>query len=166
MGLAKNAEALLKRVRKWDTEFLCLGGAKVEAWSVPKVDELLPRVTANLDYFSVNYGICLALFSLIAIVIYPQLLVLVCVFSGLWYGLATRPAHLKIPVGANSLTKRHLTYGLSVLNALVVFMFARKTIFETIGASFLFVLVHASLHSIPSKAKGKLGEDEATVPMV
>merc|ERR1712032_1265018 len=98
---------------------------------------------------SVNYAICLALFALVAIVVYPQLLVLVCVFSGLWYCLLTRPSYMKLQVGAAQITKRHLSYALGTVNGLVVLVFARTTIFATIGASFLFVLLHATLHSVP-----------------
>lgn len=163
ISLAKQAEAFLKRVRKWDTEFLCLGSSN-EAFTVPRPEDLLPRVTANLDYFCVNYAICLALFALIAIVVYPQLLVLVCVFSGLWYGLVTRPAHIKVQLGALLVTKRHLTYGLAGFNALVVLIFARTMIFATIGVSCLFVLIHAGMRNVPMKAKDKLAQDEDREP--
>merc|ERR1712217_88490 len=98
-SLAKKAEEFVKLIRPWDKEFLCFG-TKKEAFSVPKVEELMPRVTANIEYFAVNYAICLFLFALIAIVVYPQLLVLVCVFSGLWYGLLTRPPHMNMQVGS------------------------------------------------------------------
>eukprot|EP00930_Biecheleria_cincta_P088143 TRINITY_DN77386_c0_g1_i1.p1 TRINITY_DN77386_c0_g1~~TRINITY_DN77386_c0_g1_i1.p1 ORF type:complete len:173 (-),score=34.74 TRINITY_DN77386_c0_g1_i1:22-540(-) len=155
--IVKQVEAFLKRMRKWDTEFLCVKSK--DAFNVPKPEELLPRITANLDYFCVNYAVCLTLFALISIVIYPQLLVMVCVFSGLWYGLLTRPGHLRVQVGAQVITKKHLTYGLSALNAVVVLVFARMMIFATIGASLLFVLVHAGLHSVPANAKGKLAEE-------
>mmetsp|Transcript_6088 Transcript_6088/g.12358 ORF Transcript_6088/g.12358 Transcript_6088/m.12358 type:complete len:171 (-) Transcript_6088:73-585(-) len=158
-SLAKKAEAFLKRVRKWDTEFLCIG-SKTEAFTVPKPEDLVPRVTANLDYFCVNYAICLTLFALIAIVVYPQLLVLVCVFSGLWYGLLTRPPHMKMQVGSMLITKLHLTYGLGVLNGLVVLIFARTMIFATIGASFLFVLLHAAFRGVPLKAKDKCSQED------
>jgi len=157
--LAKKAEAFLKRVRKWDSEFLCLGN-KQEVFSVPRPEELLPRITANLDYFCVNYAICLALFALIAVVVYPQLLVLVCVFSGLWYALMTRPSNIKVQVGAAFVTKKHMQMGLGVVNALIVLIFARTMIFATIGASFMFVLVHAGFRGVPSKAKGKIVEEE------
>jgi len=156
--LVKSTEAFLKRVRKWDQEFLALGDKK-EGFNVPKPDDLLPRITANLDYFAVNYAICLALFFLVAIVVYPQLLVLVCVFSGLWYALLTRPPHIQMKIGTQMLTKRHMMGGLGIFNALVVFVFARTTVFATIGASFLFVLLHAGFHSIPSKAKDKASQE-------
>ncbi|CAE8585765.1 unnamed protein product [Polarella glacialis] len=158
----KKIEAFLKRIRKWDTEFLSIGHP--EAFSVPKPDDILLRITANLDYFSVNYAVCLTLFALMSIVIYPQLLVMVCVFSGLWYGLWTRPNHIRLQVGAAFITKRHLMYALGTVNALVVFFFARTTIFATIGASFLFVLGHAGLHVVPANAKGKVSEEEVTEP--
>mmetsp|Transcript_71049 Transcript_71049/g.201358 ORF Transcript_71049/g.201358 Transcript_71049/m.201358 type:complete len:175 (-) Transcript_71049:74-598(-) len=168
-SFAKKAEAFLKRVRKWDTEFLCLGSAQAggqkEGFTVPRPEELLDRVTTNLDYFCVNYAICLALFALVAIVVYPQLLVLVCVFSGLWYGLLTRPAHMKLQVGSVLATKRHMMIGLATVNGLVVLIFARTMIFATIGASFLFVLLHAGFHGVPAKAKGKnAAQEEATQP--
>mmetsp|Transcript_33358 Transcript_33358/g.72883 ORF Transcript_33358/g.72883 Transcript_33358/m.72883 type:complete len:164 (-) Transcript_33358:259-750(-) len=158
-SLAKQAETMLKRVRKWDTEFLCVGSQK-DSFNVPPPEQLLARVTVNLEYFSVNYAICLALFALIAVVVYPQLLVLVCVFSGLWYGLATRPSYLKIQVGAALLTKKHLVQGLAAVNALVVLIFARTVILATVGASFLFVLIHAGMHSVPSNAKGAAQNEE------
>mmetsp|Transcript_9522 Transcript_9522/g.25818 ORF Transcript_9522/g.25818 Transcript_9522/m.25818 type:complete len:170 (-) Transcript_9522:14-523(-) len=161
--LAKKMEAFLKRVRKWDSEFLCLGN-KTEAFSVPRPEELLTRITANLDYFCVNYAICLALFALIAVVVYPQLLVLVCVFSGLWYALMTRPANIKVQVGAAFVTKKHMQMGLGVVNALIVLIFARTMIFATIGASLMFVLAHAGFRSVPSKAKGKIVEEEGREP--
>lgn len=46
-----------RRIRKWDTEFLCIGA---NAFNVPKPEEVLPRITANLDYFCVNYAAPLA----------------------------------------------------------------------------------------------------------
>eukprot|EP00931_Biecheleriopsis_adriatica_P089634 TRINITY_DN63725_c0_g1_i1.p2 TRINITY_DN63725_c0_g1~~TRINITY_DN63725_c0_g1_i1.p2 ORF type:complete len:171 (-),score=39.20 TRINITY_DN63725_c0_g1_i1:73-585(-) len=158
--VVKQLEAFLKRIRKWDTEFLCVGKNTAEAFNVPKPEELLPRVTANLDYFCVNYAVCLALFALIAIVVYPQLLVLVCVFSGLWYILLTRPNHLRVQVGAVLVTKRHLMYALGTFNGLIVLLFYRMMIFATIGASLLFVLLHAGLHAVPVNAKGKLAQDD------
>eukprot|EP00933_Yihiella_yeosuensis_P069672 TRINITY_DN7644_c2_g1_i1.p1 TRINITY_DN7644_c2_g1~~TRINITY_DN7644_c2_g1_i1.p1 ORF type:complete len:168 (-),score=13.42 TRINITY_DN7644_c2_g1_i1:56-559(-) len=164
-AVVQKLETFLKRIRKWDSDFLGLGG-KTEAFNVPKPEDVLPRVTANLDYFCVNYSVCLALFFLIEIVIYPQLLVLVCVFSGLWYGLYTRPSHIRMQVGAILLTKLHMMYCLAAFNALVVLIFARTVIFASIGASFLFVLAHAGLHVIPANAKGKNGEDETQVPVV
>mmetsp|Transcript_51 Transcript_51/g.148 ORF Transcript_51/g.148 Transcript_51/m.148 type:complete len:172 (-) Transcript_51:228-743(-) len=162
-ALAKKAEAFLKRVRKWDTEFLCLNN-KNEAFSVPRPEELMERVTANIDYFSVNYAICLMIFALVAIVVFPQLLVLVCVFSGLWYALLTRPPHMKIQVGQVMISKKHLTYGLAAVNGLIVLIFARTMIFATIGASFLFVLSHAALRNVPSKAKDKVSQEEEREP--
>eukprot|EP00440_Ansanella_granifera_P016641 gb/GFBE01018077.1/.p1 GENE.gb/GFBE01018077.1/~~gb/GFBE01018077.1/.p1 ORF type:complete len:175 (+),score=44.71 gb/GFBE01018077.1/:1-525(+) len=158
--VVKKVETFLKRIRKWDTEFLCVGKNAAEAFNVPKPEELIPRVTANLDYFCVNYAVCLALFALIAIVVYPQLLVLVCVFSGLWYVLLTRPNHIRVQLGAALITKRHMMYGLGGLNAMVVLVFYRMMIFATIGASLMFVLVHAGLHAVPVNAKGKLAEEE------
>merc|ERR1719436_477697 len=104
--MAKQMEVLLKSVRKWDTDFLCIGN-KNESFSVPQPEDITPRIMANLEYFRVNYTVCLALFALVSIVIYPQLLVLVCVFSGLWYALYTRPANTKFEVGAMILTMRH-----------------------------------------------------------
>eukprot|EP00747_Dinoflagellata_sp_TGD_P186291 gnl/TRDRNA2_/TRDRNA2_43251_c0_seq1.p2 gnl/TRDRNA2_/TRDRNA2_43251_c0~~gnl/TRDRNA2_/TRDRNA2_43251_c0_seq1.p2 ORF type:complete len:170 (-),score=37.23 gnl/TRDRNA2_/TRDRNA2_43251_c0_seq1:134-643(-) len=151
-SIAKQVEAIAKRIRKWDTEFLCLGSKK-ESFSVPKPDEIVARVTANLEYFQVNYAVCLALFALIAIVVYPQLLVLVCVFSGLWYALLTRPANYKVQIGAALVTKRHMGFGLGGLNALVVLIFVRTHLFATVGAACLFVFSHATFHSVPSKAK-------------
>mmetsp|Transcript_55629 Transcript_55629/g.180525 ORF Transcript_55629/g.180525 Transcript_55629/m.180525 type:complete len:203 (+) Transcript_55629:688-1296(+) len=162
--LAKKAEAFLKRSRKWDSEFLCLGSKQQEAFSVPRPEELLPRITANLDYFCVNYCICLTLFAIVAIVVYPQLLVLVSVFSVLWYMLLTRPSHIKVQVGALLVTKKHFQMGLGVVNGLVVFFLARTTIFATIGASLLAVLCHAGFRNVPSKAKDKLAEEEAREP--
>mmetsp|Transcript_128145 Transcript_128145/g.358747 ORF Transcript_128145/g.358747 Transcript_128145/m.358747 type:complete len:169 (-) Transcript_128145:85-591(-) len=160
---AKQMEGFLKRVRKWDSEFLCLGN-KSEAFTVPRAEDLLPRITANLDYFCVNYVVCLAIFALIAVVVYPQLLVLVCVFSGLWYALATRPANMKVQVGAAFLSKKQLQMGLAGFNVAVVLIFARTMIFATIGASLLFVLLHAGFRSVPSNAKDKMSQDEAREP--
>jgi len=160
LPLAKKAEVLLKRVRKWDTEFLCLGSGNKDSFNVPRPEEILPRVTANVDYFCINYAICLALFALVAVVVFPQLLVLVCVFSGLWYGLLTRPPHMKLQVGAAIVSRLHLTYALAAVNGLIVLVFARTMIFATIGASFLCVLSHAALHSVPSKAHSGSTEQE------
>ena len=50
-------ESFLKRIRKWDTEFFCVGKAASEVFNVPKPEEVLPRITANLDYFCVNYAV-------------------------------------------------------------------------------------------------------------
>eukprot|EP00929_Paragymnodinium_shiwhaense_P002202 TRINITY_DN102416_c0_g1_i1.p1 TRINITY_DN102416_c0_g1~~TRINITY_DN102416_c0_g1_i1.p1 ORF type:complete len:202 (-),score=36.58 TRINITY_DN102416_c0_g1_i1:90-608(-) len=150
----KHAEAVLKRVRKWDTEFCCLG-TKKDMFIVPQPDEVMPRISANVDYFRVNYGICVAFMIFVAIVVYPQLLVLVCVFSGLWYGLNMQPDNLKIKVGASTITKRHLTYSLAGLNLLGVVVFARTMILATVGAAFLFVVGHASMHTIPSSYKAQ-----------
>ena len=61
------------------------------------------------------------------------------------------------------ITKRHLIYGLSGLNALVVLVFYRMMIFAIIGAALLFVLAHAGLHPVPLNAKGKL-EEEPELP--
>mmetsp|Transcript_75975 Transcript_75975/g.180714 ORF Transcript_75975/g.180714 Transcript_75975/m.180714 type:complete len:167 (-) Transcript_75975:210-710(-) len=158
-GLAKRAEAFLKQVRKWDVEFLCIGG-KGEGFTVPKPDDVLIRMTANLNYFSANYLICFALFVLVAIVVLPQLLVLVCIFGGMWYALSTRPAHFTIEVGTTKIMKRQMQYGLAGFNALVVLIFARTMIFATIGASFLFILGHAVLHNVPTKAKDKGASDD------
>merc|ERR1712062_918768 len=80
-SMAKQMEVLLKSVRKWDTDFLCIGN-KNESFSVPQPEDITPRIMANLEYFRVNYAVCLALFALVSIVIYPRLLVLVCVFRG------------------------------------------------------------------------------------
>uniref|UniRef100_A0A7S3U4T7 PRA1 family protein n=1 Tax=Strombidinopsis acuminata TaxID=141414 RepID=A0A7S3U4T7_9SPIT len=159
-GMAKNVEQFLKRVRKWDVEFLCLGQTK-ESFNMPRPEDAMARMTANLEYFAANYAFCLALFALIAVVIYPQLLVLVCCFSGLWYALLTRPPHIKVQVAAILVTKSHMKYALAGVNGLVVLIFARTMIFATIGASLLFVLAHAALHEVPSKAKGKMEEKEA-----
>ncbi|CAJ1358327.1 unnamed protein product, partial [Effrenium voratum] len=103
--------------------------------------------------------VCLAIFALTAIVVYPQLLVLVCVFSGLWYGLLTRPNHLRVQVASALVTKRHMIYALGALNGLVVLVFYRMMIFAIIGASLLFVLIHAGLHAVPANAKGKVEEE-------
>eukprot|EP00927_Polykrikos_kofoidii_P016130 TRINITY_DN1724_c0_g1_i1.p1 TRINITY_DN1724_c0_g1~~TRINITY_DN1724_c0_g1_i1.p1 ORF type:complete len:182 (+),score=22.51 TRINITY_DN1724_c0_g1_i1:43-546(+) len=151
-SLVKQAESILKRVRKWDTEFLCLG-TKKESFNVPQPDEVMTRITANLDYFRVNYGICLTVFALLSVIIYPNLLVLLCVFSVLWYALLTQPAHLRIQVGAVLVTRKHISYCLSGLNTLAVLTIARTTILATVGASFLFVVTHAAMHSVPAKAK-------------
>mmetsp|Transcript_6556 Transcript_6556/g.10538 ORF Transcript_6556/g.10538 Transcript_6556/m.10538 type:complete len:170 (+) Transcript_6556:90-599(+) len=150
--MSAKAQQMVKNIRPWDKEFLCFG-TKKEAFSVPKVEEITPRVSANIEYFAANYLICLMFFSLVAIIVYPQLLVLVCVFSGLWYGVLTRPAHFMVQIGAMQIQKRHLTYGLVVFNVLVVFVFARTHIFATMGASFLFILAHAACHSIPEKKR-------------
>lgn len=155
----KKVESFLKRIRKWDTEFFCVGKAASEVFNVPKPEEVLPRITANLDYFCVNYAVCLAIFALTAIVVQPQLLVLVCVFSGLWYGLLTRPNHWRLQVAQALVTKRHLIYGLGGLTALVVLIFYRIMISAIIGASLSFVLLHAGLHTVPANAKGKVEED-------
>jgi len=163
LSFAKQAEAYLKRLRKWDTEFLCVG-TKKEAFSVPKPDEAIHRMQANLDYFLVNYMICSALLTLIAIVIYPQLLVLVCVFSGLWYGLLTRPSNFKIQMGAALIAKKQAGMILAGFNAIIVLVFARTTIFATIGAAFLFVLGHACFHSVPAKHKSANASEEANEP--
>mmetsp|Transcript_81470 Transcript_81470/g.170389 ORF Transcript_81470/g.170389 Transcript_81470/m.170389 type:complete len:171 (+) Transcript_81470:189-701(+) len=157
---AKHAEALLKRVRKWDSDFFVFGSKQHEAFSVPTPDEILPRITTNLDYFCVNYAICLAIFALIAVVVYPQLLVLVCIFSAAWYALLTRPGHMKIQVGAALISKQHLQMLLAALNSLVVLYLAGSTIFATIGASLLVVLLHAGFRNVPSKAKDKLAQGE------
>ncbi|CAE7897596.1 unnamed protein product [Symbiodinium sp. KB8] len=165
----KKLETFLKRIRKWDTEFLCIGKNAAEVFNVPKPEEVVPRITANLDYFSVNYAVCLAVFALTSIVVYPQLLVLVCVFSGLWYGLLTRPNHMRLQIANALLTKRHLIYALGSLNALVVLVFYRMMIFAIIGASLMFVLLHAGLHAVPANAKGKVAEEEGseqTAPIV
>eukprot|EP00439_Symbiodinium_sp_Y106_P060425 s583_g8.t3 len=154
----KKLETFLKRIRKWDTEFLCIGKNAAEVFNVPKPEEVVPRITANLDYFSVNYAVCLAVFALTSIVVYPQLLVLVCVFSGLWYGLLTRPNHMRLQIANALLTKRHLIYALGSLNALVVLVFYRMMIFAIIGASLMFVLLHAGLHAVPANAKGKVDQ--------
>ena len=50
-------ESFLKRIRKWDTEFFCVGKAASEVFNVPKAEEVLQRITANLDYFCVNYAV-------------------------------------------------------------------------------------------------------------
>ena len=52
----KKVESFLKRIRKWDTEFLCIGKTAGEVFNVPKPEEVLPRIMANLDYFCVNYA--------------------------------------------------------------------------------------------------------------
>lgn len=158
-SLAKKAEALVHDIRKWDTEFCCIG-TKKESFTIPKADELAPRIQENLKYFAVNYAICLTFFALVAIVVYPQLLVLVCVFSGLWYGVLTRPSNFKVQVGATLLTKRHLMYALGGLNGLSVLIFVRTHLFATIGASFLFVILHAAFHSVPAKAKSNQDDEE------
>mmetsp|Transcript_44553 Transcript_44553/g.102873 ORF Transcript_44553/g.102873 Transcript_44553/m.102873 type:complete len:167 (-) Transcript_44553:60-560(-) len=159
-SLAKRAEAFLKQVRKWDVEFLCIGG-KGEGFTVPKPDDVLVRMTANLNYFSANYLICFALFVLVAIVVYPQLLVLVCIFGGMWYALSTRPAHFTIEVAGTKIMKRHMQLALAGLNALVVLIFESKIIFATIGASCLCILGHAIFHNLPTKAKDKgLSDDQ------
>merc|ERR1712039_732829 len=35
-----------------------IGANKADQWNVPGPEEALPRVTANLEYFGVNYAIC------------------------------------------------------------------------------------------------------------
>merc|ERR1719182_1315467 len=105
--LAKQAEALLKRLRKWDTEFLCIG-TKKESFNVPTPEEAVKRISANLEYFLVNYAIVAAMFVLVAIVVYPLLLVLVSIFSGLWYLVLSRPSNFKVQVGAVLLMKKQM----------------------------------------------------------
>merc|ERR1712196_61397 len=97
----------------------------------------------------------------VAIVVYPTLLVQVCVFSGLWYGILTRPSHFMLQIGHMKIQKRHLTYGLVGFNVLVVFVFARTMIFATMGASFCFILAHAALHSIPEKKRDDDAEKQS-----
>eukprot|EP00419_Tripos_fusus_P027849 CAMPEP_0172726452 /NCGR_PEP_ID=MMETSP1074-20121228/90732_1 /TAXON_ID=2916 /ORGANISM="Ceratium fusus, Strain PA161109" /LENGTH=168 /DNA_ID=CAMNT_0013553471 /DNA_START=62 /DNA_END=568 /DNA_ORIENTATION=+ len=158
--LAKRAEAFLKRIRKWDTEFFCVGDRQ-EAFTIPKPDELLERITTNLDYFCVNYALCLVLFLLVAVVIYPKLLMLVCFFSGLWYALLTRPPHMILEVGPVRATRWHLACALAVFTVLVVLILARTMILVTIGAAFAVIVIHAGFRSVPSKAKDKMGETHA-----
>merc|ERR1712217_603616 len=105
-------------------------------------------------------GICLALFTLIVIVVCPQLLVLVCVFSGLWYGLLTRPSNMTVQLGAIAVTKQHMKACLGLFNIFFVLIIAHTLIFATIGASFLLVLSHATLRSVPMNAKDKCGQDD------
>lgn len=145
----KRTSEFLKLIRRWDTEFLCMG-TKKDSFSAPRPEELQQRINANLEYFLMNYLVIIAALAILAVVFHPLLLVMVVTFCALWTWLLSKPPNFKIQVQNYLVTRKHMTAGLTLVTGLVMFIFARHTVFMLFGASALLVGIHASLHSVPS----------------
>lgn len=98
------------------------------------------RLQVNLRYYRSNYAVGFLSFSIVALALNPQSLVVTCIIVLIWSTLSIRGYELGRP-------KQWLV--LEILSGFVVLFVAGKDLLNAGGVAFNFILCHAMVHPSP-----------------
>ncbi|TRY80382.1 hypothetical protein TCAL_04860 [Tigriopus californicus] len=113
--------------------------------SLPKLSK---RVYKNVDYFLSNYVLVFLVLFIYCLVTSPMLLVVLALSGGASYYLTLKQKERKLVLGGREVSLAQ-QYGLVGLCAIPLFLLAGagSAVFWVIGASMVFIGVHASFYN-------------------
>ncbi|PRP86171.1 hypothetical protein PROFUN_05687 [Planoprotostelium fungivorum] len=137
----KNENVSMRQLKSWSLF------TKKTAFSIPKPNEVVHRVKANLMFFQTNYIAILIGLSLYSILTNMALLFAIVAVAGLaGYLLYWRTAPLV--VGSRQVTDREKLIGIGAVAVLLLWLTsATETIFWILGVTLTVVALHSLLYS-------------------
>jgi len=131
----------LMQIRPW-REFMQL--------SKPNGD-MQNRLQVNLTHYQINYAVVMLLNMVIAIVMNPKCLIMMCVLALVWIAFLRKneDPNWEVNMFGMSLGKTQRWTVLSVATAIVLLFFAGQILFSAAAFCGVLVLAHAILHPVP-----------------
>mmetsp|Transcript_88233 Transcript_88233/g.175298 ORF Transcript_88233/g.175298 Transcript_88233/m.175298 type:complete len:202 (-) Transcript_88233:83-688(-) len=131
----------LTQIRPW-REFLYL--------TKPDGD-MQKRLQVNLTHYQINYAVVMLLNMVVAIVMNPKCLIVMCVLALGWVAFLRKndDPNWEVNVGGMPLGKTQRWMVLSVVTAVVLLVFVGQVLFSAAAFCAVLVLAHAIMHPIP-----------------
>lgn len=130
--------------------------AKLRPWrefcrvSKPEGD-IKKRLEVNLTHYQINYAVLFLIQMIIAIVMHPNSLVVICVLVLIWIAFLKKndDPEWQVTVGGMDLGKTQRWMVLVALTAVVLLSVVGQLFFSTAFFASLLVLAHGLLHPVP-----------------
>jgi hypothetical protein len=146
--------------------------AKLRPWrefcwlSKPEGD-MKRRLEVNLTHYQINYAVLFLIQMVLAIVMHPKSLIVICVLVLIWIAFLKKndDPDWQVQVGGMDLGKTQRWMVLVALTAIVLLTVVGQLFFSTAFFASLLVLAHGFLHPVPAHLEtGKVGDvvDEST----
>uniref|UniRef100_A0A7S3WAL0 PRA1 family protein n=1 Tax=Strombidinopsis acuminata TaxID=141414 RepID=A0A7S3WAL0_9SPIT len=136
----------LQKLRPW-REFLRL--------SKPEGD-IKRRLEVNLTHYQINYAVIFLLQMIVAIVMNPKCLIVICILTLVWMAFLKKndDPTWEVNVGGVELGKTQRWMALSAITSIVLLCVVGQVLFSAAFFSAVCVVLHGILHPVPDGEYG------------